>query len=34
MEYVPVAVAGMACVKVYVQEPPELQVAFAALSVT
>ena len=34
MVYVPVAAAGMACVKVYVQAPLELQVAFEALSVT
>jgi hypothetical protein len=34
MVYVPVAAAGMACVKVYVQAPLELQAAFKALSCT
>jgi hypothetical protein len=34
MVYVPVAVAGIVLAKVYVQEPPEAQVAFRALSVT
>jgi hypothetical protein len=34
MVYVPVALAGMALVNVYVQAPPESHVAFRELSVT